>query len=225
MVSATQEAGVVLMVAQVTRQFPSHRLAKRMLREGKIGSVHKANRRRHFEVGEVGPQLEMRPWMTDPQLCTDPLLFGLGSHEFDAMLWLFESEARTVRAKGQRSENWSGWETIEGSVSLRSGIDFEVSMAVEADDEAWDTVIQGTDGTITVFNDRVVIDGVETECPFTHDDAFAAQLNEFVSCVRNGREPGPSGRNVIATMAVLDGVLQSMEDGGPVELPESGVRW
>ena len=103
-------------------------------------------------------------------------------------------------------------------VSLRSGVDIEVSMAAEADDEVWDTVIQGSDGTITLLADRVVIDGVETEFPFTHDDAFAAQLSEFASCVRVGREPGPSGRNVLATMAILDGVLDSMEDGRTVEI-------
>jgi predicted dehydrogenase len=225
MTSATEEAGVCLMVAQVIRQLPSHLLAKRTLREGTIGKVHKATRRRHRAAGVVKPQLEKRPWMSDPQLCTDPLLFGLGSHEFDAMLWLFESEAQTVRAEGTRSSDWSGWETIEGSVSLRSGVDIEVSMAVEADEEVWDTVIQGTDGTITLLTDRIVIDGVETQCPFTHDDAFAAQLDEFASCVRTGREPGPSGRNVLATMAVLDGVLNSMDHGQAVELPELGIQW
>lgn len=93
------------------------------------------------------------------------------------------------------------------------------------DEEVWDTVIQGTEGTITLLTDRVVIGGVETKCPFTHDDAFAAQLDEFASCVRAGREPGPSGRNVLATMAVLDGVLNSMDHGQTVELPELGTQW
>ncbi len=95
-------------------------------------------------------------------------------------------------------------------------------MAVEADEEVWDTVIQGT---ITLLTDRVVMDGVETECPFTHDEGFAAQLDEFASSVRTGREPGPSGRNVLATMAVLDGVLNSMDRGHTVELPELGIQW
>ena len=87
----------------------------------------------------------------------------------------------------------------------------------------WDTVIQGSSGSITLFADRVIVDGDETECP--PDDAFVAQLNEFADCVRERRAPGPSGKKVLATMAVLDGVLESMRDGCPVELPELGVQW
>ncbi len=219
MVQATNAAGVVLMVAQVVRQLPSHQLAKRLLHDGKIGSVEKATRRRLMEAAKVKPELEKRPWIHDRGLCTDPLLFGFGSHEFDALLWLLGTEARTVQARGKWYADWSSWERIESSISTRSGINVQVLLSLDANDAAWDTVIQGSDGTITLFDDRVVVDDVETACPWTHDEVFAAQLNEFAICVRDGREPGPSGRHVLPTMSVLGGVLESLEQDVMIELP------
>ncbi len=77
---------------------------------------------------------------------------------------------------------------------------------------------------MTIYDDRLVVDGEETECQGV-DVAFVSQLNEFADCVREGREPGPSGRNVLATMALLDGVIESMQDERPVEIEEIGVQW
>jgi predicted dehydrogenase len=198
MVSAADQAGVVLMVGQVVRQFNSHQLAKRMIQDGKIGSVSRAIRRRHFPQSILA-QLPRNTWMTDPLLCTDPLLFGLGSHEYDAFLWLFESEAKQVVAKGKKDQAvWPGWLSIEGSVGLRNGVEVDVSLSMQADEQAWDTQVEGAKGLMTIYNDRVVVDGEEIEC-LDIDIAFAAQLNEFADCVRGEREPGPSGRNVLGT--------------------------
>ena len=93
MVTAADEAGVVLMVAQMVRHFNSHQQAKKIIQDGRIGSVSRAIRRRHWQLAPSMEAAAKRPWMADPRLCTDALLFGLGSHEYDALLWLFESEA------------------------------------------------------------------------------------------------------------------------------------
>ena len=77
---------------------------------------------------------------------------------------------------------------------------------------------------MTIYFDRLVVDGEEIECQ-SNDTAFAAQLNEFAACVRGEWAPGPSGGNVLATMALLDGVVESMRDGNSVEVEEIGVRW
>lgn len=226
MVAAADQAGVVLMVAQLVRQFNSHQLAKRMIQDGKIGSVSRAIRRRHYPLSITREAAgSLPPWQGDPNLCTDPLLFGLGTHEYDALLWLFESEAAVVVAQGKKGQAiWPGWWSIEGSVGLRNGVEVAVSLSLQADEEAWDTRIEGAKGTMTIYFDRLVVDGEEIECQ-NNDTAFAAQLNEFADCVRGERDPGPSGRNVLATMALLDGVIESIQDGSSVEVEEIGVRW
>lgn len=63
------------------------------------------------------------------------------------------------------------------------------------------------------------------DLPWDAVTTFAAQLGEFAECVRTGRQPGPSGRNVQATMAVLEGLHESLQNERPVELEEIGVEW
>ena len=226
MATAADQAGVVLMVAQMVRQFSSHQLAKRMIQDGRIGSICRAIRRRHWQLGPSMEAAAKRPWMADPHLCTDALLFGLDSHEYDALLWLFESEAKEVVATGKKDQAvWPGWLSIDGSIGLRNGVEIAISLSLQADEKAWDTRVEGTKGTMTIDDDRLVVDDEETECPSRDTAPFVTQLNEFAACVRERRDPGPSGKNVLATMALLDGVIESMRDGSPVEIEEIGVRW
>ena len=77
---------------------------------------------------------------------------------------------------------------------------------------------------MTIYDDRLVVDGEEIKCQDV-DTAFVSQLNEFADCLREGQDPGPSGRNVLATMALLDGVIESVRTEHPVEIEEIGVRW
>lgn len=41
--------------------------------------------------------------MSDPEVCRDALLYGLGSHEYDALLFLLETEVAEVEAMGRRT--------------------------------------------------------------------------------------------------------------------------
>ncbi|NKB65943.1 MAG: hypothetical protein GKR89_02670 [Candidatus Latescibacteria bacterium] len=217
MVEAADASGVTLMVAQVVRQIPSYQLARRLMQEGAIGSVRECTQRRLFHKDSQA-QIERLPWMHDRTLCTDPLLYGFGSHDLDALLWLSGDDARTVHARGVRHRTWSAWESIDVSVAMGAGYSAKVLLSLDADGTTWDTVISGTEGEIQIYPDKVVVNGAETPCPCTHDGVFGAQLAEFVSCVRNGEEPGPSGSQVLPTMAVLDGALESLSSDAVVNL-------
>ena len=76
---------------------------------------------------------------------------------------------------------------------------------------------------MTITQNRLTIDGRDMELPWDAVTTFATQLGEFAEGVRTGREPGPSGRNVQATMAVLEGLHESLQCGRQVELTEIGV--
>jgi predicted dehydrogenase len=217
MVEASDATGITLMVAQVVRQLPSHQLARRLLQDGAIGSIRGCTRRRLLQR-DAQAQIEKLPWMHDRTLCTDPLLFGFGSHEFDALLWLLGEDAREVHARGVRHGTWSAWESINASISMGEGFSAEVLLSLTADNPTWDTVLVGTEGEMHIYLDKVVVNSVETPCPCTPDEAFGAQLAEFASCVRSGEEPGPSGKQVLSTMAILDGAFESLSSGAAASL-------
>ena len=223
MVAAAADADVVLMVAQSTRQVDSHKHARRLVQDGSIGTIVSAVRRRH---GNVIDTVRDKTWYTDPKMSRDLLLYGLGSHEYDAMLWLLESEAEEVLAEGRKDPAiWPGWISIESTLKMRTGITCRVSMSAQSGEPHGDTVIEGSKGSMLITQNRLTIDGRDVELPWDAVATFAAQLGEFAECVRTGCEPGPSGRNVQATMAVLEGLHESLQCGGQVELAEIGVKW
>lgn len=217
MIAASEDAQIMLMVAQVTRQVDSQVLAKQWLDEGRIGRVSKIVRRRIMQNAIAS--IEGRPWVTDPDLAADFLLYGFGSHEYDAILWLLDTEADTVIAEQKEVDaDWSGWYSIYSTVDLCNGVTAEVSLALCSDTPVWDTVVTGSAGTLSFSNNGLELNGEETEAPLDLKKAFTAQMKEFVDCISTGRKPGSSGKNVKATMMLLEGVDRSLREERIVQI-------
>ena len=219
MIAAARDAGVRLMVGQVVRRFANHALARQWLDERRIGRVARVVRRRL--MNNVLPDPKRRPWASDPALASDWLLYGFGVHDYDALLWLLDTEAETVAAEGRRgSAQWAGWDRISSEITLRNGVTAEVTLSLFSEEQVWDTVVTGSGGTLEILKKSVVLNGAPTEVSSKDEGAFQAQLAEFAACIRDGKEPGSSGRNVRATMALLEGVKRSLEENRPVRMNE-----
>jgi predicted dehydrogenase len=54
---------------------------------------------------------------------------------------------------------------------------------------------------------------------YVQRDQFAAELIHFANCIRHGREPGPSGREGLADVRVIEALYRSVRSGRPVALP------
>jgi predicted dehydrogenase len=203
----------------VVRRFENHAVGKRWIDEGRIGKITKIVRRRQRKNG--GPTMQRRPWLSDPAMAADWLLYGFGSHEYDAILWLAGADATSAQATGESAgPEWAGWKTISSGMKLANGIEAECAMSTCAEVNVWDTVITGTDGTLTIDKQSLTLNGETTEVPTDDMEAFVVQMGEFAECVRTGREPGPSGRNVRATMALLEALRTSLEEGRPVDIAD-----
>ncbi len=219
--ATARETGTVLMVAQVVRFIESHVTAKKWIREGRIGQILEVERRRIMT--NTFPDLLERPWVADPDLSGDWLIYGFGSHEYDALLWLFDARARSVSARGTKTPScWPGWHTISSRVSLDNGIDARVELSLHRTTADWQMSLRGSEGRLELTRDRLVLTGVcGEETRFAPDihGAFVAQMNEFADCIRQGRSPGPSGDDVRHTMALLEAVGMALENGQPVQVP------
>jgi len=220
MVRAAEQSHTVLMVAQVLRYFDSHVLARQWIREGRIGKVLTASRRRMMT--DSFPDIQQWPWAANDELAADWLLYGTGSHEYDALLWLLDTKAKSVSARGEKAPSrWSGWATITSAVTLPDEVTANVSLSLCSEKNAWDTVITGSEGSLTFTITEIILNGQKTEVGLPKK-AFKAQMAEFADCIRTGREPGPSGRNVRSTMALLEGVKRSMMENRLVRMSELG---
>jgi predicted dehydrogenase len=215
MIRAAEGAGVVLMVAQVLRRYPCNVLAKRWIQEGRIGRVASVVRRR---TSYGAPHLDTYAWATKPEVTGGWLLYGFGSHEFDAILWLLDTQADTVFAVGNKADpRWNDYDEISAVMRLANGASATMIHSLNCREGAWDCVLCGTEGTITTRTQEVSLNGEKTPTPIPQGGPFREQVQEFVDCVRTGSQPGPSGHNVRATMQVLEAVKLSLAEGRPIQ--------
>ena len=219
MIDAADSAGVVLMVGQVVRRFMSHVLAKEWIEAGHIGVIKKIDR---FRLKVMAPDFKRRPWMADPKMNSDWLLYGFGAHEYDSVLWLLDADPSSVIAKGHRSSEWNCWDDISCDITFDNDVTAHISMSIDdgAGDKEWRTEIVGSEGTLSIYNDKVILNGEEIPVDQDTNASFTNQLDEFVDCIRTGREPGPSGKNVEKTMRLLSATHQSATEERSVSMDE-----
>ena len=67
---------------------------------------------------------------------------------------------------------------------------------------------------------ELTIDGRTRKTAFAKRDQFAPELLHFSDCIRERREPGPSGAEGLADVRIIEALLESAERGRPIRLPE-----
>ena len=213
MIQAARRAKVVLMVGQVLRFRKSYRTAREILRSGRIGEPRHIIRRRTGLVKE--PQ---RSWAADPKQAGGWLLYGYGSHELDAILWLSDTTAETVYAQARvLNPAWNDYDEIAIQMTLADGSMATMSHSLNANRSWWDEVIIATKGSLYMNTREIVLDDETIPITETPTWGMVDQYREFVSAIREGREPVASGADVRRTMVALEAARLSIESGKPVD--------
>lgn len=213
MIQAARRAKVVLMVGQVLRFRNSYRTAREIIRSGRIGEPRHVIRRRTGLVKE--PQ---RPWATDPEQTGGWLLYGYGSHELDAILWLSDTTAQTVYAQARVvNPAWNDYDEIAIQMTLADGSMATMSHSLNASRSWWEQIIIGTKGSLYMDTKQIVLDDETIPIAETPTWGMLDQYREFVSAIREGREPLASGADVRRTMVALEAAKLSIESGKPID--------
>jgi predicted dehydrogenase len=209
MMAAAEAHGVTLMVAQVLRFRTAYQRAKELLEQGRIGTPTNFLRRRIFHSRRAPVA-----WATNPEVAKGWLLYGYGSHEYDMVLWLDGSEVTQLYAEGRRTTDiWGDEDEISATFSLSSGATGTVLLSMNCHRGAWDQLVIGTEGSLYITNDRVIINNEETiEAPMDPTGGFAPEWREFIAALREGREPIASGHDVRRTMVALEMVKRSLRE-------------
>lgn len=214
MIAAAQEAGVTLMVGQVLRFREANREARRLILSGAVGRPTHIIRRRHSFTKES----KNEPWADDPAVAGGWVLYGFGAHEIDTILYLNDAEGKTTFALGQKTNpRWKDYDDIDIVFELSNGAIANMTHTVNVKPGAWDCVLAGTEGCITITSDELSVNGETLPQKFDFKGGMQRQLAEFVSAVMEGREPEASGKDVRRTMQVLEAVKISLAEKRPVE--------
>ena len=234
MVAAAERAGRKLMVSQNYRFKRAPQTIKTFLRKGIIG-----------DVGSVFVNFQKAPQITGSRLEIDePLITDMAIHHFDQMRNLLGADPAWVFAHSWNT-SWSRFRgnpvaTVLFEMDNGAVITYSGSWVSQGWETPWDGdwCIRGSDGELrwtrneTAFRTTNLSQEVYTKgalerggeltldlIDMPEEDRWAS-LGEFARAIHEDREPETSGRDNLATLAMMIGACQSIEERRPVTMKE-----
>jgi 2-hydroxy-4-carboxymuconate semialdehyde hemiacetal dehydrogenase len=204
MLDAQRKAGKVLMVTHTRRFASPHREIRRRIQEGTFHLYHMVVETYFFRRTNLNMYGQPRSWV-------DNLLWHHGCHSVDLAYWL------------TGNPDWRVWGQ-KGPNHKELGIPMDMTVAMRLDGGPLFTMAMsfnnkgpfggfyryiGEEETYKVYRDTMT-DSEGKEVPLDGVAAFDRQDVEFVSAIREGREPESSAASVLPTMALLDKIDKAM---------------
>ncbi|MCX6081383.1 MAG: Gfo/Idh/MocA family oxidoreductase [Chloroflexi bacterium] len=225
-VDVCERAGVLLMTAFPMRFSAPLQEVKARLDSGELGQVYCFNATNQGEL-----PTKHRGWFVDPQLAGGGALMDHTVHLVDIMRWYVGSEAAEVYAQSNKIFHADEVEVETGGlemITFQNGVFASIDaswcrpqywptwggLTFEMVTERGAVIVDGFKQNITVYshaNQRPV-------WQYWGSDMNQAMINEFVSAIREGRQPGVSGLDGLRAVEVTMAAYESVRTGQPVKL-------
>jgi 2-hydroxy-4-carboxymuconate semialdehyde hemiacetal dehydrogenase len=205
MLDEAKKAGKTLMVTHTRRFANPHREIRRRIREGTFHLHHMVVETYFFRRTNLNMHGQPRSWV-------DNLLWHHGCHSVDLAHWILDEP------------NWDVWGQ-RGPDHHELKIPMDITVAMKSKRGPLFTMAMsfnnkgpfggfyryiGEEDTYKVYRDSMT-DSDGNDVVFEDNTAaFDRQDIEFVSAIREGREPESSAASVVPTMALLDKIDKSM---------------
>ncbi|MCC6443626.1 MAG: Gfo/Idh/MocA family oxidoreductase [Armatimonadetes bacterium] len=220
-IGAAHSAGVKLMVGQILRFDPRYAGAYQAVQEGKIGEpIHSFVRRNNILAS--GQRIQGRT----------SVLYFLGIHDIDFLLWCLKARPETVYAAGSR-KLLSGLgvdDTIFAVIRFENGTAACVEASWALPDNSIATLdarleIVGTKGAVYVdihgqgitVVEQGKLDRPDTMYgPVVHGKLTGIlrdEIDHFIACVMEDREPLISGESALEAVRIVAAAHRSLESG------------
>lgn len=222
MIAACEAAKVVLAVGHSYRRHGALRHLKKMIEDGELGRVSRAE---GIFSNDNGLKLKPGAWRTDPAEIPGGCLMQIGIHQIDNLLYLL-GEAEELTAYVDRLETEPDIEDVT-SVLMRfksGAIGFVASDYISP--RRFMVNVHGTKGNafFDMDNDglRIQLTGEAKPSPvsFPPADQLLAELEDFTDAARDGRKPEIDGTDALNPLAVVLGAIQSSREGRSIRLAE-----
>ena len=218
-VEAAAEAGVKLMIAENFRFLPTVTKCKELLDQGAIGDLR---------VVQVQEEMYSKPWTwrMKLELAGGGTLIDGGIHAVDAMLNLGGFPKRVYAAvPPQVHDDIEGEDRVVLTMELPGGAVglLNYSIGAPLSQRRQFTSVSGTKGQIRFepFGAEVTVDTLDGEESIQLGEGSRGtqpMLREFVSCIREDREPVMSGEQGLRDLAVVLAAYRSAREGAAVAL-------
>lgn len=235
MALAADAAQRKLMIGHVWRSNLEVQWLREIVRSGAIGIVTKAVA--HAIVAGRGP--EPGSWFVRPEMAGGGALADVGVHGIDTLSFLFDDRLHPIKVTA-RTANTPRTLEVEDTASVAIEYDNGLVAQVEAgwyhpqaSDPHGAVELFGTAGYARTLPARLErrADDARREIALACDSRqshidlamYAAQLDQFVTCILEDRRPPCDGHQGVRNMIVLEAAYASARDGSSVWLPGSNV--
>ncbi len=202
--AASKKAGKICMITHTRRFSSPHREIKRRIREGRFHLHHLVVETYFFRRTNLNMHGQPRSWV-------DNLLWHHGCHSVDIAQWVMDNP------------DWECWGQ-KGPDHKELGIPMDLSVCMKIKNGPLFTMAMsfnnkgpfggfyryiGEEETFKVYRDSIT-DSEGKELVLDSVPAFDRQDEEFVSAIKEGREPESSAASVVPAMALLDKIDRAM---------------
>ena len=207
MIATADKADRTLMVGQVRRFDPSRVFIKNLYQSRELGECVF-----YLFQSVSGHREPSTPWRTSARKCGGWFLNLLGSHSLDLIFWTLAAKPKAVNARlASNSPIYEGETDGLLQITLDNGaqVSYVFSRSAKVGKEGSSSeILIGSKQLLDV--QHLLLDGEPLDFhPPEKWDMFAAQLREFVSAIREAREPEASGRQIRPTVALIEAAFES----------------
>jgi predicted dehydrogenase len=226
MVSTCRRNKVLFMTAYRKYFEPSSLTLKKMITSGELGRIDII----HTLFSELRPFGDnSSPWLFSKKLCGGGPLTDLGVYCINTTRWLVNEDP--IRASGiSWVRDKRRYKDVEEGVAFR--LDFKSGL-----------VLQGTAAYSAAFSSFVHIHGKKGwaelgpafafeeerrlcgkvggkwfDRTFKAMDEFVLEIDEFSNCIKEGREPEPTGEQGLRDIIIIDAIYRAVKQRRPVAI-------
>ncbi|NDL67871.1 Gfo/Idh/MocA family protein [Anaerotalea alkaliphila] len=212
MVEACRKRQVPLFVAYYRRGQEKFRKVKELLESGAIGKV------RSFSHLYVSPEPKLDPnraWLLDKEVAGGGLLFDVGSHMIDILLFLFGEVDRAHGLSTNQGQVFEVNDVTSGMIRFRNGVQGTLQLSFNGGGHQDELRIVGSTGSLSLSilsNDPVRLEGEEGVREFAFDPLEHVQMpyiKRVVDTLRGLDDYDTSGAYGLKTQEILEAFEES----------------
>jgi len=238
MIEARDRAGKKLLIGLTQRFRNGSRVLKSHIDAGELGEIYFAKCGYLRRSGIPG----MGSWFTTKSEAGAGPIFDIGVHALDLTLWFMDNfrpvsaTASSYAKFGPKGKGMGGWGTpVPGGpfdvedlaaaiVRMENGatVFLEVSWAGYVGKAEFYSTLLGDKGGADFASMRIYTEEqgnfVEKVLHFEDNDWYLAEVEHFIDCIVNDREPITTADQMIGVQKALDAILESAETGREVRI-------
>jgi predicted dehydrogenase len=235
MAAAARAAGRKLMIAHVWRSDADVRRLREGIGAGRLGTTFRV--RGHAVVAGRGPA--PGSWFVQPDLAGGGALADVGIHAIDTISFLFRDRVRPVQVWARIG---TYFQPIAVEDTATAVVEYDNGMVAEIEAGWSHPYAESPHGTIELFGtegsartlplrwrDRGEGDGNSSRALTSADDShiqptmYQAQIDHFLDCVLDDREPVCDARQGLWSMMVLEAAYRSARERSTVAIDPSAA--